>query len=156
MLHAGLAIEMAKAVAQERRSDAKRARAHPNRNGSVRSRPGLGRALTSGNRPHRAVSRPVTDGGRNGGVSGGSFEHLLSAAGAVSLLSIVLLGPIGLAVSVLTMTLVFSLGISPGWRRRRPQPARAVSGPESPEASDRWLAWRAVEPDLAYVGRRAA
>lgn len=128
MLHAGLAIELAKALEQERRRVVR-----PAPRGSVDDR-----------------------GARRVGASTGTIEHLLSAVGAVSLLAIILLGPIGIVASVAIMVIIVTLGSRPPRPARPSAEEPAVAGPLGHEAADRWSAWRVVEPDPEYLRRRAA
>ena len=80
------------------------------------------------------------------------FDRALSAAGAVGLLAIALLGPTGVAVAivafaVLTLAVV---GMPRPTPRRRPVPTTPVAD------DDRWWAWRNVDPDPEFsrAGRR--
>jgi hypothetical protein len=81
------------------------------------------------------------------------FEQALSAAGSILLLAIVLVGPLALVVPVLAAVVAAGIGLLPGPGRRR---RAGIEGDRKPHRSDRWLVWRAVEPDPGYVGRRAA
>jgi hypothetical protein len=74
------------------------------------------------------------------------FDRALSAAGAVGLLAIALLGPIGVAVAIVAFaTLTVAVVGAPPWTaRRRPIPTNRVAG------EDRWLAWRKVDPDPQF------
>jgi len=157
MLHAGLALEMAKALERERRREyAKQTRRRALRRRSVLPRFDLRWERPAGDGGKRPA-RPLAGEARPTGASTRSFEPLLSAAGALSLLAIVLLGPIGIAAPVAIMAaFIVTLGPSPSRRSRRPGEERTVAGPRAPEATDRWSAWRVVEPDAAYLRRHAA
>jgi hypothetical protein len=80
------------------------------------------------------------------------FDRALSAAGAVGLLAIALVGPTGVAVAivafaVLTLAVVGAPRPTP---RRRPIATMPVAD------DDRWRAWRNVDPDPEFfrAGRR--
>ena len=75
------------------------------------------------------------------------FERALSAAGAVGLLAIALLGPSGLAVAILVFAVVSVAVVgAPPWEpRRRPIPITRAA------LDDRWRAWRHVEPDPEFL-----
>ena len=79
------------------------------------------------------------------------FERAVSAAGSVGLLAIALLGPSGVAVAILSFSLliVTVVGTPPRTARRPPVPA-------APAAEARWRAWRKVDPDPEFLrtGRR--
>lgn len=156
MMHAGLALEMAKALERERRREyAKQTRRRSLGRRSVRPRLDLPWERPSGDGGKRPAG-PLAGEALPTGATARSFEPLLSAAGALSLLAIVLWGPIGIAAPVAIMALIVTLGSSPSRRARRLGEERTVAGPQAPEATDRWSAWRVVEPDLAYLRRRAA
>lgn len=95
-------------------------------------------------------------------LSDRSFEVALSFVGAVALLGIVLLGPIALVpVAVPIVVAVIAAGRGP--RRvaeERARTRRSVANGATPRppatAADPWWAWRVVEPDDAYLRRRAA
>lgn len=73
-------------------------------------------------------------------------EWRWSAAGAIGLLALVLIGPIA---TILAFAGLVAGALVVSGRARD----RAAAGPE---ARDRWSAWRVVEPDSAYRRRRAA
>lgn len=141
-MHAGIAPELAKALAG--------ARIPSTSAGAWRSRPPSSR-------------RPRVTSGR---VSSRSFEQLLSIAGAGALLSIALLGPVGTVVLATTTAIAFVVTMRPrrSVRRRASVPAEpwvsedpsGRAAPGAPEASDRWRLWRVVEADREYLQRRAA
>lgn len=92
-------------------------------------------------------------------MSSRSYEHLLSMAGAFALLAVALLGPVGAGLLATAVAFSIVLGarlraVAPptglAWVRRSPADRKA------PEADDRWLAWRVVEPDTEYLRGRAA
>jgi hypothetical protein len=45
---------------------------------------------------------------------------------------------------------------SPGWRWERAPAGSQASAATNNAGEDTWLAWRVVEPDTAYLRRRAA
>jgi hypothetical protein len=73
-------------------------------------------------------------------------EWRWSAAGAIGLLALVLIGPIA---TILALAGLVAVALVVSGRAR----GRPAAGPE---ALDRWSAWRVVEPDAAYRHRRAA
>ena len=73
-------------------------------------------------------------------------EWRWSAAGAIGLLALVLVGPIA---TILAFAALVGVALVISGRVR----GRAAAGPE---ARDRWSAWRVVEPDAEYRRRRAA
>jgi hypothetical protein len=78
------------------------------------------------------------------------FERALSAAGAVALLAIALLGPAGVAVAILAFVVVAIVGMPPRMRRRRSRPIHRIASDE------RWRVWRHEDPDPEFLrgGRR--
>jgi hypothetical protein len=145
MVHPGLAMEIAKAWSADRRSEAARAR-RPRTTSAERVDAGRGR---------RSVTPPALPLGAGGPpVQLTPFEQALAAGGSILLLALVVLGPLGLVVPILAAVVVAGLGLLPV-RGRRATTGRPAGGvPADP--ADRWMRWRAVEPDPGYVGRRAA
>jgi hypothetical protein len=131
MQHTGLAFELAKATAEERREWASRPR--PARR-APRARPGWQARVNTLDR---------------------TSEQMLSIGGAAMLLTVVLLGPIGAGVAVAAVAIAVAIVRAPR-RRPPPDPPARRGGAAMPEASDPWLTWRSVEPDAGYVRRSAA
>jgi hypothetical protein len=128
MLHAGFAAELAEAVAAGRRDEAEADRR----------------------------ARDVRDGRPRPRISSRSFEQLLSIAGAVALLSIVIIGPIGTALVAAAVAFGIALRMPALPRPQRAEVHPRSTVPATPEAVDPWRVWRMVEPDPGYRGRRAA
>lgn len=86
-----------------------------------------------------------------GGRTDRRFERALPIAGSVGLLAIALLGPSGLAVTILAFSvlIVAVVGVPP---RTASRPAI----PTMPADEERWQAWRKVDPDPEFfrTGRR--
>ena len=142
VMHAGIAPELAKALAAARTA-------------TTTSGHGRGPRRRSSRRPKRTT-----------GLSTRSFEQLLSIAGAGALLSIALLGPVGTIVLAITVAIAIVVTVRPrpGAGRRsvlsaevwRQQHRGAPVVPGAPEASDPWRLWRVVEADREFLRHRAA
>jgi hypothetical protein len=142
-MHAGIAPELAKALAAARRE-------------TTTSGPGGGPRRRSSRRPKATA----------GHISTRSFEQLLSIAGAGGLLSIALLGPVGIIVLAIMVAIAIVVTARPRRGAGRPRVVsaevwrpgrhRAQVAPGPPEASDPWRLWRIVEADREYLQRGAA
>lgn len=80
------------------------------------------------------------------------FDIALSAAGAGTLLALVLLGPLGASVTAIAV----AGAVLAARRRPAAAPGPAVRPSAGAERPDPWLPWRRVEPDTEYLRRRAA
>jgi hypothetical protein len=125
MFHAGLATELAKALAEDRRDRSGR------------------RFLSSADRDRIAAREEAERSSR-------SFERGLSAAGALTLLAIVVFGTAG---ALLLGAAAAAVALAT--RRIRPTGSLdAIEPPADPDA--RWSVWRRVEPDPEYLQGRTS
>jgi hypothetical protein len=70
-----------------------------------------------------------------------AYERRLSAAGAVAMLALILVGPV--AVAVVALAAVLAAAVTPAIADRL---ARVF-----PRSDDRWQVWRRVDPDAEYL-----
>ena len=120
MLHMGFANELAKTIVEQRAAGARIRRVPP---GDV----------------ERVEARLVAE------RQARAYEGRLSAAGAVALLLLVVIGPA--AVAALALGALLIAAIAPTLVDRL--------GRAFPRSDDRWQLWRRVEPDAEYLRGRA-
>lgn len=119
MLHTAFGVDLAKAIVRERAAGA-----------GVRRLPRGDVA--------RAEARLAAD------RRAWTYDRLLSAAGALALLTLVVVGPAAVLTGALGVALVAAIApLADGARRRV-------------ASTDRWQVWRTVEPDPEYLRRGGA